>query len=146
MTPRNSFVIRHSHSHDVHSKMRKTQYRFNDQRDLVLLREIQSCEPYNAGHGNTTKTWEVITKNCKDSLGTDGDGLTSTLVQSRFKVLVDKFKKKEAISLRNSGVDEEFNENMQLMTDIFDQAGCLYIISFPYITNSYYTYRKLISF
>ncbi len=112
-----------AHSHDAHSKKRKTQYRFSDQRDLILLREVQSCEPYKAGHGETTKKWDIVTKNCKEALGAEGVGLTTSQVQKRFKILVGKHKKQEANSLKASGVEEEYTENLQLMTDILDQAG-----------------------
>ncbi len=101
---------------------RKQQFRFNDNKDEVLLKEIQSILPFKATHGLVLEKWDQVALNFEKTLGEDGVGITGTLAQSRFKILMNQFKNKEKRSLQASGVEEGFNEVTQLLTDLNEQV------------------------
>ncbi len=104
------------------SKKRKLQYRFNDNKDIILLREVQNVLPFKSTYGKILEKWDQVAENVNMLLGKEGIGFTGILAQSRFKTLLIQFKKDEQLSNRASGIEEEYNELTQLLTDLKEQV------------------------
>eukprot|EP00743_Colponemidia_sp_Colp-15_P004974 GILK01005360.1.p1 GENE.GILK01005360.1~~GILK01005360.1.p1 ORF type:complete len:284 (-),score=59.47 GILK01005360.1:50-859(-) len=90
-------------------------FKFFPQRDIVLLREIETLEPWAAGHGQVLKTWIKVAENVSTVFKVK---ITDRACQDRFKLLETWFRKNDQENLRKSGKEEEFEERQQLLTEI----------------------------
>lgn len=102
-------------------------FRFAAIDDVVMLRLVNAKQPWTAK--KTMVAWEAIAAALAkiDEFGVvDKKGAA---VKSRFELLKKTFKADELESLKKSGVDEEFEEREQLLTDIVSrieayEEGC----------------------
>lgn len=98
------------------SEARRTMFRFNPARDILLLREVIGHRPFAAGYGQTSRAWDTIVRNLK-GLGMD---VCVTTVQGRYAHLKKIYLKEQMDQLRRSGTEEEYSEREQLLQDLLD--------------------------
>ena len=77
---------------------------FTIEEDTKILQEISAKPPFHVIHGQSKEAWEELAAKISESIGRT---LTYRAVQDRFAILMKKFKKKEAVSRKESGVSEE---------------------------------------
>lgn len=88
---------------------------FKAQHDTTLLKEVVLEQPHQHALGSKERgsSWDKISKN----LVNEGMKVTKQSVRKRFTKLYEDFLEKEKKEKRDSGVDVEYNENQQLLTD-----------------------------
>jgi len=87
----------------------RRRFRFGNEDDIRILREIASVVPFGDKAGIKWKSiHETLQLTVKDYIA----------IKNRFLLLMQKFKKGNTKSLRGSGVEEDYNEKMQLLEDI----------------------------
>ncbi|KAJ3283905.1 hypothetical protein HDU76_008378 [Blyttiomyces sp. JEL0837] len=97
-------------------KTQKKQNRFDDADDLELLKAVYNIKPYKAPHGSMSTKWEEIASHLRkrDNIST----VDGTACQRRFANLLEKHQQQEQQSKKDSGVEEDFDEATQLLTEI----------------------------
>ncbi|XP_041371921.1 uncharacterized protein LOC121385344 [Gigantopelta aegis] len=88
---------------------RKKQVRITDFNDLKLLKEVVAQNPF-----KDKKTWETIA----EILSTAEFVIDGRRVRERTDLLVEKFKQKENVSVKSSGVVEDYDEKQMLLQEI----------------------------
>jgi len=96
---------------DAEAKEGKTA-RSTSAMDLELLREVSVSKPFRGKYREVPKNWETVVDNLKWRT------ISVKTARRRFELLLKKFRTDEGISLKSSGTEEEYNEKMQLLTDI----------------------------
>lgn len=88
---------------------------FKAQHDTALLKEVVLERPHQHALGSKERgsSWDKISKN----LVNEGMKVTKRSVRKRFTKLYEDFLDKEKKEKGDSGVDVEYNENQQLLTD-----------------------------
>lgn len=104
------------------SRPRKEQHRFWPERNIILLKEVISIEPYAAHRGQVTERWEKVAANYNKGVGIDG-AINAERARKHFDKLLKEFKSQEATPLRASGTDEQYDEQDQLLADVKDRIG-----------------------
>lgn len=100
---------------------KRTKFRWKSTHDISLLTEIISVEPYRWKHGSRERgeAFRKVSENLKlIPNSTFPDSLNQRGVRTRFFELLDSFKKQETKEGKASGIDAEFDEKTQLLTDI----------------------------
>lgn len=89
---------------------------FTNHLDILLLRQVLADSPFLAKHGETLKSFEKV----KDALKFTeiGDILTAKTCYDRFYLLLNTFQSEDSKNAKKSGVEEEYDEKQQLLTDI----------------------------
>jgi hypothetical protein len=95
---------------------RKKPFRFNAERDLLLLRQVMAEEPYAASHGARLGVWQRVA----DVLATAGVDVSGRSCHDRFDFLVAEHKRESSQALRRSGTEEEVSERTNLLDDIVE--------------------------
>ncbi|SPQ99091.1 unnamed protein product (mitochondrion) [Plasmodiophora brassicae] len=94
-----------------------THKRFAAWPDVLLLRAANDIKPWEAKYGKVMAVWDLIAARLANTIGfglkKDGASL-----KKRFELIVDQFRKDDQESLKKSGVEEEFTEKQELLTDI----------------------------
>ena len=88
---------------------------FKAQHDIALLKEVVLEQPHQHALGSKERgsSWDKISQN----LTNEGMKVTKRSVRKRFTKLYKDFLEKEKKEKRDSGVDVEYNEIQQLLTD-----------------------------
>ena len=88
---------------------------FKGQHDIALLKEVVLEQPHQHALGSKERgsSWDKISQN----LTNEGMKVTKRSVRKRFTKLYKDFFEKEKKEKRDSGVDVEYNEIQQLLTD-----------------------------
>ncbi|KAJ3276927.1 hypothetical protein HDU76_010497, partial [Blyttiomyces sp. JEL0837] len=92
-------------------------------------KKVLNIKPYQVKHGDITKAWTDVTERFLEALAainitTDTHKLPKKkTVSDRFNHLMDQFNEDEMESLRASGMEEEYEEREQLLTDIKEEAS-----------------------
>jgi hypothetical protein len=94
-------------------KKRKQPYRFNEERDLMLLREAVATNPWGSQFASFKEGIAELTKKL-------GGEMQESTVRDRLVLLLENFEKEEKKSLRRSGVAEEHGEKEQLLQDCIE--------------------------
>ena len=90
---------------------------FTAEEYLLLLRQVAADAPFNSSRGNKMEKWDAVA--CKlQILETFGRACTGKGCYARFNTLLEKHKKFNERSARASGVDEEYDEKVQLLDEI----------------------------
>lgn len=97
--------------------------RWNQQDDIILLRQITADHPYRAGYGKVMTAWHALAnklvkgarEHCTEFRPLHVDGKA---VQARFKKLLSDHKRFNASSMRASGTAEEETEKTMLLDDV----------------------------
>ncbi|XP_062571682.1 trichohyalin-like [Saccostrea cucullata] len=90
---------------------RKKQFRFSEQDDIKLLREVISRNPFKE-RGKWADISSVISRN-----------IDARRVRERTLLLIDQRKKFNSSSLKKSGVDETYGEKEMLLDEIIELAN-----------------------
>ncbi|XXQ30266.1 No apical meristem-associated C-terminal domain-containing protein [Plasmodiophora brassicae] len=94
-----------------------THKRFAAWHDVLLLRATNDIKPWEAKYGKVMAVWDLIGARLANIIGfglkKDGPSL-----KKRFELIVDQFRKDDQEALKKSGVEEEFAEKQELLTDI----------------------------
>ncbi|XP_038046912.1 uncharacterized protein LOC119732895 [Patiria miniata] len=93
--------------------------RFYPGLDIVLLREALALSSED-GQGLSKEAWEVIHKNINDAIKAKHIYVTLRACRDRYRHLQDCHRRAEMSSLRASGTDEEYDERIQLLTELAD--------------------------
>jgi hypothetical protein len=88
----------------------------NNDKDIVLLRELVAQRPFLAGYGNVENSWQSVVQAYSQNY--PDDSLTVAAARSRFATMVADFKKEERLSKKASGISEEYSEWKQLLTEV----------------------------
>ena len=88
---------------------------FKAQHDTASLKGVVLEQPHQHALGSKERglSWDKISK----TLANEGMKVTKRSVRKRFTKLYEDFLEKEKKEKRDSGVDVEYNENQQLLTD-----------------------------
>lgn len=88
---------------------------FKAQHEFGLVKEVVLGQPHQHALGSNERgsSWDKISKNLADK----GMKVRKRSVRKRFTKLCKDFLEKEKKEKRDSGVDVEYNENQQLLTD-----------------------------
>ncbi|CAL8111621.1 unnamed protein product [Orchesella dallaii] len=100
------------HDSNTTQGIKKSKYRYTDENDIAILREVLLEQP--CGKLQAEK-WKKIFGNLNIPV-LDGKAL-----RRRFDYLMSCFIKKSNKSLRGSGLEEDYTEKMKLLQDISDQ-------------------------
>lgn len=100
-----------------------TKVRFNENDDVILMKEVIASRPYAAGYGKVMAAWDALASKVVAQAEAKVTNFRPRHVdgkacQSRFKTLLDKHKKFNALSERKSGSSEEETELVTLLDDI----------------------------
>ena len=102
-----------------HKKAKK--FRWKSTHDISLLIEVISTEPYRWRHGSRERG-DAFRRVAESLKLIPNSGFPISLsqrgVRTRFFELLDAFKKQESIEARATGIDAEYDEKSQLLTDI----------------------------
>lgn len=95
----------------------KRRRKWSEEMDVRLLKEVMAQGAHVSPHGRGQQRYEsVITELNKVPIfrcSLDWKG-----ARDRFQLIMGKFKREDARNVRASGIDEEYNEKCQLLTDI----------------------------
>lgn len=103
---------------------KRTKFRWKTAHDVWLLTEAISVEPYRWKHGSRERgdAFTNIAENLKEIPNSSfPPSLNQRAVRTRFFELIDVFKKREAQEARETGIDTDFDEKTQLLTDIYSR-------------------------
>ncbi|CAK4112305.1 unnamed protein product [Aphanomyces euteiches] len=107
------------------SKSRKIRFNYKDEHDLLLLREVLGDDGL---FSNRESPIRDCWKNIAQRLQLNGMAVTTHSCQVRLRLIYQKFIDDERQSKKASGVDEENNEKVQLLTEyhsLVEEAAAL---------------------
>ncbi|CAK4552351.1 unnamed protein product [Aphanomyces euteiches] len=107
------------------SKSRKIRFNYKDEHDLLLLREVLGDDGL---FSNRVSPIRDCWKNIAQRLQLNGMAVTTHSCQVRLRLIYQKFIDDERQSKKASGVDEENNEKVQLLTEyhsLVEEAAAL---------------------
>lgn len=98
-------------------------FRFNDNDDILLLKQVNASRPYRAGYGKVMAAWSdlasVLVSQAKRNVTTfRPTHVDGKAVQSRFIKLIKDHRKFNVASERKSGSSEEESELTILLDDV----------------------------
>ena len=85
--------------------------------DILLLRKVNDVKPWEASYGKVMTGWDTIAKDLANTIGV-GLKKDGPACKKRFELLLELFRKNDLDALRKSGVDEDYQEKEQLLSDI----------------------------
>lgn len=98
-------------------RVRKAQHHWNSQWRIQLLRAIELPLPFTTPHKKKADAWEKVANDYNSAIGKPNT-VDSRSVSEKFKTLLKQFCKDEGISLKASGTEEEYTEQIQLLTGL----------------------------
>jgi hypothetical protein len=104
-----------SDSDESERKKRKTQFRFWPARDIALLKETISINPWGPSFKKQEDGWNAVTTKMVESEKWD---VKVTTIRNRVNLLLTTYQSKNTESLKKSGTDEEYDERDALMDEL----------------------------
>ena len=94
-----------------------THKRFSAWHDILLLRAVNDIKPWEAAYGKVMSKWDDVAGGLANTIGF-GLKKDGHACKKRFDLILEQFRKDDLEALRKSGVDEDFKEKEQLLSDI----------------------------
>lgn len=105
-------------------KPAKRYYKFSAKAKIALCLEVLNYFPYDKPMGAVTKAWEDVTNAFRAAEPRARQmNVSKKSVKKQMDVMLKAFEIKDYESLRVSGVEEEYDELQQLLTDIYEQKN-----------------------
>jgi len=100
--------------------VKKKHFRFSPEVDMDLLRQTVAANPYYSEHGDTMECWQSVAGPLNLKYGIN---ISGRACRDRVKKLHEEWSKKNKESLKATGVDENYDEKWQLLTEIDELIG-----------------------